>query len=136
MGALLLMARQVKEKQLIIQSLLEDQKKREQGALELTSNRKKVKIPYSDIIFIESLSDYIKVNTLEEGVVSKEKISHLYNRLPDSFLRIHRSFIVNKEKIKSFSYNEVLVGNTNLNIGRSYRQAVKEELKMENNKSQ
>lgn len=129
LGSLLLMARQIKEKQMVIKLLLEEQKKREQGALELTSNRKKVKIPYSDIIFIESLSDYIKVNTLEGEIVSKEKISHLNNRLPGSFLRIHRSFIVNTEKVKSFSYNEVLVGNTNLNIGRSYRRMVKEKLK-------
>ncbi|MDX9848668.1 MAG: LytTR family DNA-binding domain-containing protein [Tenuifilaceae bacterium] len=97
--------------------------------LEITSNRKLTKIPYDDIVYIESLSDYIRVNTLKEQVISKEKISSLAERLPEIFIRIHRSFIINKEKITSFSSDEVEVNDVQLNIGRSYRKAVKDTLK-------
>ena len=88
-------------------------------------NRKLTKIPYNEIIYIESLSDYIKVITDKDEIISKEKISALATRLPELFLRIHRSFIINTEKIKERSYDEILVDQVRLNIGRSYRKEVK-----------
>ncbi|NOZ48034.1 MAG: LytTR family transcriptional regulator [Chlorobi bacterium] len=102
-------------------------------SLEIMSNRKIIKIPYRDIVYIESLSDYIRINTNDEQIKSKEKISKIINRLPSIFIRIHRSFIINEEKIKEVSFDEVLVDNVRLNIGRSYRKDVKEILK--NNRS-
>jgi two-component system, LytTR family, response regulator LytT len=128
-GVLLLMVRQIKENRLVIQQLLADKNKMKMPFLEILSNRKITKIPYSDIVYIESLSNYIRVNTIKDQIVSKEKISNLASRLPDIFIRIHRSFIINKEKIKNISYDEVIVEDVNLTIGRSYRKAVKEILK-------
>lgn len=127
-GVLLLMVRQEKETRKVIQS---EKNKMENPFLEIMSNRKMARIPYSDIVYIESLSDYIRVNTLKEQIISKEKISNLASRLPDPFIRIHRSFIINKEKIKSISYDEVMVEDVCLNIGRSYRKVVKQTLKSE-----
>ena len=132
LGSVLLMARQIKEKQQLIQYLMVEKEKMEKAFLEIMSNRKMTKIPYNEIIYIESLADYIKINTTNNEIVSKEKISHLASRLPDTFLRIHRSFIVNKEQIRSFSYNEVQVGEIYLNIGRSYRETVRDTLKNTN----
>jgi DNA-binding LytR/AlgR family response regulator len=87
------------------------------------------KIPYDEIIYIESLSDYIKVITVNEEITSKDKISRLAEILPDFFLRIHRSFIINTNRVKEVSFDELLVDGVRLNIGRSYRKAVKETLK-------
>ena len=95
------------------------------------SNRKLTQILFEDIIYIESLADYIQVHTETETIVSKERISKIAERLPDKFLRIHLSFVVNKGKIKSFSYNEVDMRVIQLNIGRSYRAVVKEALGMD-----
>lgn len=128
-GSFLLMINQIQENKSTINQLLNENKKMRKSFLEITSNRKLVKIPYDEIIFIESLSDYIKVNTINEEFISKEKISKLNSRLPDIFIRIHRSFIINKEKIKTVSYNEVIVSDITLTIGRSYRKLVKEALK-------
>jgi len=128
LGSLLLMARQIKENKQVIHQLLEEKEKRKKSFLEIMSDRKIAKIPYEDIIYIESMSDYIKINTISGQMVSKEKISKLYSRLPDMFLRIHRSFIVNKDRIRSFSSGEVVVENVPLNIGRSYKKQVKESL--------
>jgi hypothetical protein len=129
LGSFLLLVRQIKEKQVLIMQLMQEKEKMKKSFLELTSNRKNVKILFDEIIYIESLADYIKVNTVSEQIVSKEKISNLAARLPETFLRIHRSFIVNKERIKNYSYAEVFVGDISLNIGRSYRNKVKEALK-------
>ncbi|MEE4178769.1 MAG: LytTR family transcriptional regulator DNA-binding domain-containing protein [Bacteroides sp.] len=128
-GVLLIMLRQVRNNRLFIQQLLEEKSKIQDPFLEIMSNRKLARIPYQEISYIESFSDYIRVNTMKEQIISKEKISNLADRLPDSFIRIHRSFIINKEKIRSISYDEVTVEDVNLNIGRSYRKAVKEALK-------
>ncbi|MBN1115751.1 MAG: LytTR family transcriptional regulator [Bacteroidales bacterium] len=127
-GSFLLMIRQIRENQQLILQLQSENNKMKKLFLEIMSNRKIVKIPYNEIVYIESLSDYIRVNTVNEQIISKEKISNLASRLPDIFLRIHRSFIINKEKIKSISYNEVTVDDVILNIGRSYRKEVKETL--------
>jgi two-component system, LytTR family, response regulator LytT len=128
-GVLLLMVRQEKESRQVI--LAAEKNKNENPFLEIMSNRKMARIPYSEIVYIESLSDYIRVNTMKEQIISKEKISNLASRLPDAFIRIHRSFIINKEKIKSISYDEVMVEDVALNIGRSYRKGIKEKLKSE-----
>ncbi len=127
-GSFLLMMRQILENKQIIQQLLEEKEKIKKSFLEIMSNRKIARIPYEDIVYIESLSDYIKVVTIKDQIMSKEKISNLASRLPEVFLRIHRSFIINTDRIKSISSDEVTVDNINLTIGRSYRKAVKESL--------
>jgi len=130
-GAVLLMVRQIKENRLVIQQLLAEKNKMEDSFLEIMSNRKMARIPYHDIVYIESFSYYIRVNTMKEQIISKEKISNLAYRLPDFFIRIHRSFIINKEKIRRVSYDEVMVEDVNLSIGRSYRKVVKDALKID-----
>jgi len=127
-GSFLLMMRQIFENKQVIQQLLEEKEKMKKSFLEIMSNRKIARIPYEDIVYIESLSDYIKVVTIKDQIMSKEKISNLASRLPEIFLRIHRSFIINTDRIKSISSDEVTVDNINLTIGRSYRKAVKESL--------
>jgi len=127
-GSFLLMMNQIIENRKVIQQLLDEKEKMKKSFLEIVSNRKMTKIPYEDIVYIESLSDYIKVNTEENQIISKEKISNIASRLPDTFLRIHRSFIVNTERINEVSYDELKVDDVRLNIGRSYRNEVKEIL--------
>jgi len=128
-GSFLLMMRQIIENRQVIQLLLEEKEKMKKPFLELMSNRKITKIPYEEIVYIESLSDYIKVNTIKGEIISKEKISNLASRLPDIFLRIHRSFIINTNRIKNISSDEVTVDNIQLTIGRSFRKQAKEFVK-------
>lgn len=127
-GSFLLMMRQIIENRQVIQELLDEKEKLKKSFLEIMSNRRMIKIPYNEIIYIESLSDHIKVVTINVAFVSKEKISRLVARLPDVFIRIHRSFIINTERIKEYSLDEVLVEGIRLNIGRSYRKVVKDSL--------
>ena len=67
-------------------------------------NKRKVKIFLDEIIYIESLKDYVKIFTKERNWVTKFKVGELEKYLDDNnFLRIHRSFIVSKSKIKSIT---------------------------------
>ncbi len=127
-GSFILMMQQISENRQVIQQLLDEKEIMKKSFLEIISNRKMIKTPFDDIIYIESLSDYIKVTTINNELISKEKISRLCERLPAMFLRIHRSFVINTDRIKERSCDEVLVDDTRLNIGRSYRKAVKELL--------
>lgn len=88
------------------------------------SNRQQVQIALSDLLFIESLGDYVQLHLTNEKVVTKEKISHLQSRLPEQFVRIHRSFIVNKNKVSTFSKDKLKVGDVELSISRTYRKEV------------
>ena len=126
LGSLILMFYQVKENQNLIQKLLSEQEKLKRPFLVITANRKKTQIAYDEIMYIESLSDYVLIYTSQETIRSKMKISHLAQDLPEHFLRIHRSFIVNSHRILSTTNNSIQLENVQLNIGRSYRNEIKE----------
>lgn len=129
-GSFFVMLQQLISSRSELETLKAEKKKRESPYLELISNRKLVRVPFDEILFIESLSDYVKVNTTSKtDITSKEKISTLEKRLPDLFVRIHRSFIVNREKVTGMNNNEIELGETILSIGRSYKQQALEKLK-------
>ena len=129
-GSFFVMLQQLLASKRELELLRDEKKKEENDFVELISNRKIVRINYDDIEFIESLSDYIRVHiSTGEKIVSKAKISKLQKMLPVQFLRIHRSFIINVQKIKQFSSTEIELSTIQLNIGRSYKKDVVEKLK-------
>ncbi len=93
------------------------------------SERKMVKINFSEIQYIESLSDYIKVHLVHKIVITREKISNIEAKLPtSSFVRIHRSYIVSIGKIESFTNEFIEINKKALPISRSYKIAVLNKL--------
>ncbi|MES2062937.1 MAG: LytTR family DNA-binding domain-containing protein [Bacteroidota bacterium] len=98
----------------------------------LKVERKTVKININDILWVESLRDYVKVITKEQAYISKQKISLLEEMLPDhKFIRIHRSFLVALGKIDSFYSYRLDINGHELPIGRNYKQEVQKRLKAE-----
>lgn len=98
------------------------------------SGIKSHKVNINDILYIESLKDYIKINLKDKTTLtSKYKIGDLELELnADLFLRIHRSFIINRSKITAFTSNEIEVNGIEIPIGASYKEnviAYLEELK-------
>ncbi|MDR5590706.1 LytTR family DNA-binding domain-containing protein [Christiangramia sp. SM2212] len=88
-------------------------------------DRKMHKIDFSKILWIESLSDYLKIETSNGTKVTRETISSIETKLPQSkFLRIHRSFIIAIDKIESYSNEEVIIQNKSLPISRTYKDQV------------
>lgn len=86
-------------------------------------NRDLVKIYLKNIIYIESIRDYIKVITENQSIISYQRIGYMEEKLPENkFLRIHKSYIVSLDKINSFSNDCVNIGNFSLPVGRSYKQ--------------
>jgi two-component system, LytTR family, response regulator len=92
----------------------------------LNAQKKKVKILFSEIVYVESQQEYIKIITTRKTYISKMSTHEIEVLLPANlFLRIHRSFIVSKSKIESFTAEEVEVNGVSIPIGRSYRDAMK-----------
>lgn len=88
----------------------------------LKVDRKMVKIMLDDILYIESDKDYVKVFTTGATIITRQTISSVEAMLSENkFFRIHRSFIVSLDKIKSFSNEIVEIGNKELPIGKLYR---------------
>ena len=90
-----------------------------------TVGKKRVKVFLDEILYIESMKEYIRVNTKSRSVLTKFKLSQVDDLLSENnFLRIHRSYIVAKDKIDAFSATEVELGGKRLPIGRSYKELV------------
>ncbi|MFT4848603.1 MAG: two-component system LytT family response regulator [Sediminicola sp.] len=88
-----------------------------------------IKIDFEDILYIESLSDYLKIHTAEKFIITRETISNIETKLPPkNFVRCHRSFIVSIPKIDSFTNEYIEVNKTAISISRSFRSAVLEKL--------
>jgi len=93
------------------------------------SDRKMVKIAYADILYIESLADYIKIYLDNRNVVTRETISSIEAKLPKhEFVRVHRSFIVALKAIDSFTSEYVEIGKKQIPISRSYKDQVLKRL--------
>ncbi len=102
--------------------------KNQRKTITVTSDRKQVPINLSEILFVESLADYVKVITVTDTIITREKISKLEKELPDTFRRIHRSFLVNLHHVKSFNNEKIYIDKHELPISRSYRKKVTEIL--------
>jgi DNA-binding LytR/AlgR family response regulator len=95
-------------------------------------DRKNIKIALSDILYIESLKDYVKIVTPVRSIITKHSITSLEENLPVwNFLRIHRSFIVSLRNIQSFTSEYVEINKQEIPISRMYRHEVAKRLKME-----
>jgi len=91
----------------------------------VNTSKKKVKLYFDEILYIESLKEYIKVYTADKVIITKYQLGQMEEQLPKgNFLRIHRSFIVAKEKIEAFTSSDIEINSKQLPIGRSYKELV------------
>jgi hypothetical protein len=91
----------------------------------IRANRQNMVIPTNDIVYIESLADYVRLHLLSgDKVTTRETITSLTGRLPDFFLRIHRSYTVNMERIGGWTYEYVTIGEQEIPISRTYKKEV------------
>jgi len=80
------------------------------------------KIFLKDILYIEGLKDFIKVHTPQKVFVVSERLSYMEDKLPENkFARVHKSYIVALDKIKSVQTEQVLIGDISIPVGRVYK---------------
>jgi DNA-binding LytR/AlgR family response regulator len=91
----------------------------------LNVQKKKVKVLFSEIAYIESQREYIKIVTTRNEYTSKMSTHEMESLLPGHlFKRIHRSYIVSLQKIESYTSETVEVNGVSIPIGRGYKEAL------------
>jgi DNA-binding LytR/AlgR family response regulator len=93
------------------------------------SDQKLIKIRFSDIDYIEGMKDYVKIYTTEKMIVTLHTMKYFESNLPSgNFMRIHKSYIVNLDAIKSISGNELELKTVRLPIGSSYKEVLMKKI--------
>ncbi|WP_200978670.1 LytTR family DNA-binding domain-containing protein [Echinicola sp. 20G] len=88
-----------------------------------------VKIPIEDILYIEGLADYLKIHQ-ETGkpIITRMTMKAILEKIPSDFIRVHRSYIVPKKRIDSIRNKNIHIGNIEIPIGNTYRDAVEKAI--------
>ena len=95
------------------------------------AERKMHKISVSEILFIESLDEYVKVHLKNKLMITRENISILEQKLPaEGFVRIHRSFLVSIKSITAIASDGVEIAGKILPFGRAFKQSALAALKV------
>lgn len=104
-------------------------KTEEKDYLLVKSEHKIHRVPYTDILFIQSMREYVAYHTADARILSLGSLKSLEETLPpDLFLRVHKSFIVARSKVSALEGNFVHVGKERIPVGASYREEVMRKL--------
>ncbi len=97
--------------------------------ISLKDNKKVYNINLKDVLYIESMREYVKFYNTSGHILIKCALSKLDEALPsEQFIRVHKSFIVAIKKVRIFSATAVEIGDKKIPIGRSFKNAVIKEL--------
>lgn len=109
------------------QSTVSDEK---QGRFFLRSDNKYIQIVIDDILFIESSGNYIKIVLKEEIITTRGKLASMMELMPiDSFVQVHRSFMVAQKHIKRIEGNQIFLDNYTVPIGKLFKVQLERLLK-------
>ncbi|MEO1245297.1 MAG: response regulator transcription factor [Pseudomonadota bacterium] len=86
-------------------------------------DRKDVKLTLADVIYVQGLKDYVKIHTDRDVYIVKSGVAAICERLGDDFVRVHRSYIVNRNQVTAISGHDVELGRAEVPIGDRYREA-------------
>ena len=95
----------------------------------IKTDNKLVKLAYNDILFVEALQNYIAIHTQEKKYITYLTFKSIEESLPaDSFLKVHKSYLVAVPKITSIEGNEIIVGTHHIPISRNLKDEVMDKL--------
>ncbi len=88
------------------------------------ANQKLIKLSYSEIYYVEAFADYVKIFLADKKIVTLQTMKNMERKLPpEMFSRVHRSFIVNRKHVASFSTSVCEVNDVKIPIGKNYKEA-------------
>ena len=86
------------------------------------SDRRFFRVNFGEILFVEALKDYVVIQLAGRRLITHMNLKNFHLLLPQSiFLRVNRSYIINREQIDSFSNNDILIGEYEIEISNFYR---------------
>jgi DNA-binding LytR/AlgR family response regulator len=97
----------------------------ETDTLLIKQGYERYKLYLPDLLFLEAMKDYTRIVTRQGSYLVLKPLSGMMEQLPaDRFIRIHRSFIVNRDRIDAFKNNKLILQTHELPVGKIYRQAL------------
>lgn len=87
-------------------------------------NKTKVRVKFKEILYVESMREYVYIHIRHDKVITKRGIGEMERMLGQDFIRIHRSFLVNENKVTAYNAEEVFIENRSIPIGGSYKKLV------------
>jgi DNA-binding LytR/AlgR family response regulator len=91
----------------------------------ISVQKKKVRVLFQEILYVESQREYVKIVTEKGEYLTKLSTHEIESLLPEAlFRRVHRSFIVSLRRIESYSAEAVEVGGVSIPIGKGYRESM------------
>ncbi|SEB46695.1 DNA-binding response regulator, LytR/AlgR family [Tenacibaculum sp. MAR_2009_124] len=111
-----------------IQTTVSIEKEEEPNFIFVKSDKKIIKLFFDDINYIEAYGNYIKIYT-DSMLLTQQTLSDFLGKLPDYFTRIHKSFVINFDKLKIIDGNQIILQNdAKLPIGKSYRKSILDKI--------
>lgn len=93
-------------------------------------DKKQVRVVLAEVLFIESLKEYIRIHMTQGRLVTKMPIGEAESLFAaHDFLRVHKSYLVNLQKVNAFSAATIEIGGHTIPIGRSYKERVMERIR-------
>ncbi len=106
-------------------SLKQSNRTKSKEMIHIKADKKHYNIPTDNILYIESLDNYIKIKTTTNSIICYESLSSMEKELPvDIFIRIHRSFIINIAQIDHYTSSYIKTDDRQFTIGRNYKENV------------
>lgn len=100
----------------------------EENYIVINVEYQKVKLLFEEIVYIEGLKDYVKIYLLNRAypLLTRSNLRGMETKLPEKyFVRIHNSFIINKQKILAFHQTKVTLSTIELPVGKMYADKIK-----------
>lgn len=95
----------------------------------ISVQKKKVKLPFPEIVYVESQREYVKIVSTKKTYLTKMSTSEVESLLPtNQFRRVHRSFIISISKVESYTADMVEVNGISVPVGRGYKEALEDIL--------
>ncbi len=100
-------------------------------ALFVKQKKMLVKLKFDDILFIRSDHIYIEIMTIDKKIVLvRDSLNEYINKLNQSFLRVHRSYIINLTHLQAINHNLILINDHEIPIGKNYRDELLHKIKL------
>ena len=95
----------------------------------IKSDKKLIRLAFNDIAIIRGLGNYVEILTADQRkIVYYKTLKELIERLPDEFMRVHNSFIVNLRNVDFFEDNHLTIGTHRISVTKSYRECLSKRL--------
>jgi len=95
----------------------------------IKTDKKFVKLYFDDISVIKGLGNYVEIFTvLDKKFIYYKSLKSLIEKLPDEFMRVHNSYIINLKNVEYFEDNQLIIGNHKIAVAKSYKDCLLESI--------